>query len=259
MSLQTHLHSACERVERERETVSEKQTALGTFADEVEATSTVAPQQKQTRQTVTGNLVSGSTRPGTDPRETVLSAFGETVESHVDGGETSTLSAIQSELGDSVALALAPTTQSAFTPTLQSQLLSAIERRRQELTVTETAMDRERDHLEGVTATVEDVTDWVVTADETPLSELGFEQLRQRHERLDEWQATIEACIADRQQFLQSTTSEGGEVGVGHRTLAASLYDDFPVDYPALSTATRLLDIVENCQDAVRSHLVWRG
>lgn len=253
MTVETHLHRALDRVEAERETVTDKRDVLETFADRVRSLSTTGVQPKQASQTVTGPISNGSGGP--DRREKVRSAFAETVSPHVESDE---FSALTQELGEEVALALAPVTNAQFTPGLQSQVLSAVEARRRKLSVTERALKREVESLETHRESIETVTEWLVEADETPLSELDFDALRARHDQLEGWQSVCADVAETRQELLTSTTSEAGQVGVSHRSLVGSLYEDFPVDYPALSTATRLYELCEDARRVVRSYLARR-
>jgi hypothetical protein len=257
VSIETRLHQARERVDSERAIVSDKLDAMADFDERVGALSTARPDREMA--TVAGGLTAGATGAGTDDCDAVLSAFADTVFPHVREREDSVLEAVRAELGDGVARALAPTTGSTLTPTLQTQLRSAVESRQCELSVTETALTRERDSLDEAGEVIEECTDWLVRADVTPLSTLDFGTLSDRHDRLSSFQSRIGTAADQRQQFLQATTSQGGEVGVDHHSLALSLYEDFPVDHPVLVTTTRLVDVLDDCKAAVRDHLVRRA
>jgi hypothetical protein len=248
------LQGARERVTAERSAVAAKADALGTFADRLESLSPTQVTRESATQTVGGQLAAGG---GTDRRSTVRDTFGETVTPHAEAD--STLEAVRTELGEGAALALAPTTQTVFTPELRSQLLAATGTRIDELAVTELALDREADQIESVHDTVTELLNRLRTADEPSLSALGFEALRARHDRLDAWERELERVAERRQSFLHGTTSDSGQVGVNNRDLVRSLYEDFAADYPALSTIAGLHGTFENCRFAVRDHLVRRA
>jgi hypothetical protein len=46
---------------------------------------------------------------------------------------------------------------------------------------------------------------------------------------------------------------------IHQRTVSRFLYSEFPVEFPVLSTTTRLLETLEECQEAVRDHLTRRA
>ena len=117
----------------------------------------------------------------------------------------------------------------------------------------------ERSALDDAVATVEGVTGWLADADETPLSDLDFDVLRARHETLATKRDRCRDLAERRQAFLDGSTTLHSGAGISHRTLVTSLYEDFPVDYPVLSTATRLDAVCRTCQRAVRDHLVRRA
>jgi hypothetical protein len=249
----TPIHDARERVAAERSSVAEKADELATFRSRLDSISPTQVTQESATQTVSGPMTATS---GTDRRSTVRSAFAETVAPHTDGD--STLAAIRTELGDGVALALAPTTQTAFTPELRSQVFAATQSRRRELDVTTQALDREADQVEAALEPVEGLLAWLQTTDRTPLSELAFEALRARHDRLTEWDSRLETVGERRQAFLHGTTSDSGRVGVDNHDLVLSVYDDFAVDHPVLATVTELQGVLADCRTVVRDHLVRR-
>ncbi|MEF8785214.1 MAG: hypothetical protein V5A45_04720 [Haloarculaceae archaeon] len=256
MTVETHIHHARKRVESERTVVASKREGFDSFTERVKELSASGPNVEQAGQAVAGGIAARSVTQGTDQRERVRSAFAETVGQQTDAD--SVLLSLQQELSEDVALALAPTTNASFTPQLQRQLLTQVTAREQELAVTDSALRRELDSIETHLDTVDSVVTWLVENDETPLSELSFPVLRTRHEKLEEFRQTCNERIAARQELLAATTSEDGQVGVSHRGLVESLYENFPVDYPVLATTTRLLDACDDAQRAVRDHLVRR-
>lgn len=257
MTVETHLHRARERVESERAVVTGKQGAFGSFTERVRDLSAGGPQVEQVEQVVAGGISARSVAGGSDQREQARSAFAETVGQHT--APDSVLASLQQELGDEVALALAPTTNASFTPQLQRQLLSQTTAREQELAVTNSALKRELESVETHLEVVDTVVTWLVETDETPLSELGFHALQTRHEQLDEFRQSCVERTESRQELLAATTSQSGQVGVSHRGLVKSLYEDFPDDYPVLATFARLLDACDEARRAVRAHLVRRA
>jgi len=255
VTVETHLHRARERVESEQTTLARKREGLDAFAETVRETATAGAGRQSA--TVSAPVAAGGRPGGVDRRDSVRSAFAESVAPHADSD--STLAALRDELGEDAALALAPTTEVQFTEPLQKQLLSAVTARQQELSVTCTALEQEATHLATAAGTVDETVEWLTTADETPLSELRFDDLRARHARLATCREGCETLLCERQDLLSETTSQAGQVGVPHRSLVGSLYDDFPVTYPVLSTVTRLLDACTDAQRAVRDHLVRRA
>ena len=257
MTVETHLHRARERVASERETVAAKRDGLDRFADCVRQQSPTRSRAASNGHPAGGGVTTGTVTSTTDDLEQVRTAFADAVQPHT--AQESVLTAVQHELGEEAALALAPTTNAAFTPQLQQELLSRTATRQQELAATRSALDGEASAVEDHCETVDDIVAWLTAADETPLSALGFDRLKTRHDRLAAFRADCVACLEDRQAWLASTTNERGRVGVTHRSLIESLYEDFPVEYPVLATVTRLVDVCEDAQRAVRTHLVRRA
>jgi hypothetical protein len=258
--VETHVARARSRADAEREAVDAKHSALGAFVDRVEALSP-EPTSPAPEVTATAGVRPGNGSSTDDRCRSVREAFAGTVRPHsVDDADDAEplLETIGSELAESIAVALAPTTDTSFSPELKRMVVSAAVSRRAETAVMRRALEREIAALEPAEETVDIVTAWVADEDETPLTELGFEPLRRRHESLAEHRDQCEALARDRQSFLQGTTSQSAEVGIDHRSLVAYLYADFPVDYPVLATAARLDDICADCQRAVRDHLTRR-
>ena len=255
MTVETNLHRARERVEAERAAVTAKREALREFSARVRQQSPTGSRAESNGHA--GGVATRAVTQGGDTLEVLRTAFDETVAGHT--ARDSVLPAIQQELGEEAALALAPTTNAAFTPQLQQELCSRTTARERELTATLSALDGECESLATHVETVDRLTAWLTDADETPLSDLGFDELRARHDRLDTFRTACADGLSDRQAWLAATTSEQGQVGVTHRSLVASLYEDFPVDYPVLTTLTRLCEVCEDAQRAVRDHLVRRA
>jgi hypothetical protein len=246
------IEAAVERADAEATAVAAKSDGLEAFTERLESLSTTQLQEAAT-QTVGGQLTSSG---GTDRRAKVRTAFAETVVPHTEA--ESTLTALRVELGDAVALALAPTTQTALTPELRTQLLTASRTRQRELAVTEQALREELEQVESAAEMTTELVEWLRSVDETPLSDLGFPALRRRHERLCERAQQLRELSETRQSFLHGTTSSDATVGVRNRDLVTSVYEDFSVSYPVLSTVCQLHDTIEDCRSVVRNHLVRR-
>lgn len=261
MAVETHIGDAIERASDEHEAVAAKRDALAQFTTRV---SELAPESKAAATpgiATTGGLANGS--DATDSRcRTVRQAFADTVYPHAlderDEPE-SVHTAIGNELSEEVAVALAPATDAAFSATLKRALVSEAESRRAETAVLARALDREVEQLQRAESLVAEVTTWIADAEETPLTALGFDALRERHERLAAYRDRCEAVVRERQQFLDGTTNIGVDVGVSHRLFPAYLYQSFPVEHPALATVARLDDTCASCQRAVRGHLSRRS
>jgi len=253
--VETNVGRARERVRAERSAVAARRDAFASFADRVERipASTGPPAD--------GTAVAGTTaRRGSadDRRREVRAAFAETVGSHEDD-DGSVLDAVRARLGNGVAVALSPTTETPLTPPVKRAVLDRAEARRVETATVCRALGREAASLDDAERAVDEVTSWVAATDETPMSGLGFDALRRRHERLADHRERCSDLAAERQSFLRERTITNGEAGVRHRSLVPRLYEDFPSDHPVLATAARLDATCAECQRAVRRHLTRRA
>lgn len=260
--VETHVERACARVDSELDALDAKREAFETFINRVADVSTEPVAASAAGVTATGET-RFHTDGGTDkPCQTVRTAFAETIGPHsVDDipGDEHLLATIRNEFTDSIAVALAPTTGASFTEDLKQALLSEADSRRTEVAVLRQTLTREASSLADAKDGVEDVTSWIAQAEETPLTELGFDALRERHRRLASHRERCREIARERQEFLQGTTNRSVEVGIRHQSLPSYLYGEFPVEYPVLSTVARLDDACESCQRAVRDHLVRRA
>jgi hypothetical protein len=260
MGIQTRIHDARDRVEHEQEAVEAKLDAIDRFVDRVEDISAGLTPPPGSVTAVVGVLSRHSTSGG-ENCEAVRRASAETIRPHSldDIEERESLQeTIQVELSESIAVALAPTTNARFTPELKQGVLSEARARRAETEALGLALEREATHVDDDAAVVDEITEWIATADETPLSDLGFRELRERHECLERNRDRCETVAQRRQSFLDGTTSNGPEVRVSHRSLGPYIYRDLPTDHPMLTTVARLHDACADCQRAVRDHLVRR-
>jgi len=263
-SVTTHVERSRERVRVEKERVTEQRRAYDQFRRELDSVA-AAVAGRGSGATGAGGLSVQSTvrgaEPGADGCRQVREAFAETVRPHsvADVGRAEPLlETVREELGDGVAVALAPGTDTGLTPQVKRAVEASAEDREQRLAAMERALDREEESLGDAGETVESVTDWLVEADETPLSALGFEGLRERHAALAGRTEECEMLLEERQELLGSTTSQEASVGLAHDSLVEYLYEDLSATYPVLATATRLVDVLSDCQRTVRDHLVRR-
>jgi len=260
MSVETHVRDARVRAEAEREGVEETLTAVERFAATVREIDPAGGADSHGPGPVTDGGVTpmaglGSTPPS-DRCERVRDAFAETVQPTLDG-DSSVTAAMSDQFSAEVALALAPETEHRFTPAVKRSVLAAAGERRSELDALRDALEREAASLASIREDVDDVLEWLAAADETPLSDVGFERLRARHERLAGFRDRCDALARERQALVVTTTSNG-VAGIPHRSVVHSLYEDFPVTYPALSTLATLGELCTDCQATVRDHLTRR-
>lgn len=259
--IETHIDDARERVTAERDVLTEKRAGVAEFAERV---AEVAPESASTAATAAGGMTATTTggvgNGPSDPCAEIREAFAETVAPHStpEDGSEPLLETVRVELTDSVAAALAPGTATPLSPELKRAIVSETQRRQTELAVMCQALDSEEQRLAEAADTVEEITDWLVEADETPLSELGFDALKQRYERLAAHREACDRLAADRQAFLDGTTSEAVETGVRNDHIVSQLYEDFAVEYPVLATAGRLEELCRDCQRVIRDHLTRR-
>jgi hypothetical protein len=266
MTIDTHIDSARDRVCKEREAVQQKQTAVEQFISRVQnlspVTSAAATSSHAAALSIGGTQLSGASRQAESGCSRVRTAFADTVRSHsvadIDEGEP-LLETIRSELSESIAVAVAPTTETTLTSDLQAAIVGKAQNRQGEIRALATALEREHDQSETATEIVGTVTDWIVDVNDTPLTGLGFDALRERHTALTEHCEECTQLAVERQEFLHGTTSRDAQVGISHRSLLEYLYQDFPVHHPVLATIARLAETCEACQRVVRQHLVRRA
>lgn len=252
MTAAPYLSKASERVTAERTAVTEKRRGYAEFASRLADLSTTTVPFGATSAPRSSVAIS---QPTTDGAARIRAAFDETIRSE---GTDSLVGAIRDELGDSLAVALAPSGDATLTPQLKRTVGSAIERRLQKTAVMERALSTETEALEEYTTAVRELREWLVEADQTPLSDCGFEELRRRYDRLREYSQQFDRLLQQRQTEIQGVTSLDGEAGLTHRSLVDSLYDGLAVDHPVLWTLCRLRSLCETCQRPVRAHLVRR-
>lgn len=257
--METHVDHALERVAAERETTVAKRAAIETFRNRVADVTVPDATQACAQGTTGGGVLSLSGGATVDGCQTVRRAFAETIRPHAAVAEdASVLTAVRTELSEAIAAALAPETDVTLSPTLVRAIDAEAVARRRETALMVDVLDQEATSLADAASLVEDVTDWLVDADQTPLSALAFDALQARHETLTAHREQLGALVSDRQDDLSTVTSERGDLALCHRSLHASLYADFPVEHPVLSTAVALDQTCREGQRAVRGHLVRR-
>ena len=263
MTVDTYIAQAQPRIQAEQEAVDAKLEAYETFIRRVRNLQTDQAQSSTGGITATGGTTYLSTDgSGTDRCRTVRTAFEETVRPHSvsDIDETeSLLETIREEFTDGIAVALAPTTEASFTPEIKQMVLAGAQSRCSELTALQKALAREQTQLDDAAAAIDDIVAWIVEVNETPLTSLGFGALQQRHEKLASHRDRCEEVARDRQSFCRGTTQNGADAQFGHQSLMPYLYQGFPVDYPVLTTVAALNRTCQECQRAVRDHLVRRA
>ncbi|WP_276301136.1 DUF7260 family protein [Halorussus lipolyticus] len=256
---------AIERAEAERDRIEEKATAFEEFGERVREVSADAGQQGggatasangRLGQSAGSTLAVG-TATGTasaSAAESVREAFTETVLPYADAGTLS--EAMADELSAELAAALSPAA-GGFAPGLKAQLVSRIEARRKEVGLLADAIGAERDRIREVADELDAITEWLADADETPLLQLGFEELRERHDRLASFRETCDRLADERQSAVRGTQNDG-LTGIRESELLDHLYGEFEADYPVLADLAELDAALADCQRAVRSHLCAR-
>ena len=264
MTVRTSVHEALERVDEEREHVDGQLTAVDRFAKGVTDLEPASAAASTPQRLTDGGVVTATAvrrENAADRRERVRELFAETIRPYsVDDLEDDEplVETIAEELSHDVAAALSPETNGAFTPRVKQAVLSATADRRAELKAINIALEREAESLESAAAEIDAVTDWICRADETPLLELGFDDLRERHETLARHRERCRRVLDERQATLRRTANHNASAGIRQRTVVAFLYQEFSTSHPALTTALRLEKVCADCQRAVRDHLTRR-
>ena len=147
---------------------------------------------------------------------------------------------IREELGERVALALAPDGNPRYTPQLRDGIFASIDERRAGLRAMSSAVDRELTFLREAREEIGGMIDGFGEADGRYLYEHGFNELRERHDRLEAYRTRCDRLARERQTVLASATSYGASAGMNHRTLIAYLYRSLPTNHPVLTAIVRL-------------------
>lgn len=261
MAVDTYIEQARTRVRAEQEATDAKLDALDEFVRRVEDISTEPTPATSTAITTVAEPQQHANSASDARCRQIRQAFAETVRPHsvddLDDAESeSLLETIRAEFTEPLALALAPTADASFSPELRQMVISEAAARRAETVALDKALAREAAHLSDTSDVMDDITGWIVDANETVLAPLGFDALEDRHETLADYRTRCQQLARQRQAFLEKTTSNGVEAGVSHRQLIPYLYREFPVDHPVLATLDATCD---ECQRTVRYHLVRRA
>ncbi|WP_181691284.1 hypothetical protein [Natronomonas sp. LN261] len=262
MNIDTHIDRARTRVRDEQAAVDAKIDAFDAFAGRIEDVSTAPTPTTSTGVTTAAGMQPCVTAAADSRCRQVRTAFAETICPHSvddpdDGG--SLLTTIREEFTETIAVALAPTTEASFTPELKRAIVTETKARRAEAAALDRALDRETKQIHAAGDVVDEITGWIVRSDEPPLSAIGFNALRLRYETLEDHRARCEALARRRQAFFERTTNNGIEAGIRHRRLVPYLYNALPVDHPVLAAAAQLDSACREYQRAVCDHLTRRG
>nr|WP_227133182.1 hypothetical protein [Halorubellus salinus] len=208
--------------------------------------------------TVTSMLpsVGGSTATCEDVRE----AFAETVQPHSVAdiqADEPLMETIRAELGDDLAVALAPGTDVTFDRALRSSVLDTVTDRLAEIDAVVDALEREVASLNAVADHVATTFDWLAAVDRDPLDALSFDALRARHADVAAKREATDAVAADRQSFLRARTGGGVDCDVAHDGVSEYLHGTDT--YPALDALARTSSVLDDCQRTVRAHLTRRA
>lgn len=261
MTIETDIERAQTCLRAEQEAIDAKLNAYETFISRVSKL-----QPNQTSSSAVGINGVGTTHLSTDGSSTdhcrmVRTAFAETIRPHsvadIDESE-SLLETIREEFSDTIAVTLAPATEASFSPELKQMVLSEAKSQRMAIMASRQALGKEESQLSDTAETAANITDWITTANETPLLSLGFDALKQRHEKLTIHRNRCEKLARERQEFLRKSTNKGIDAGIRHRIFILYLYQDLPVDHPVLATVAELDVTCKSYQQNVRYHLARR-
>ena len=258
MTVDLRLPDAIERADAERERIERKVAAFEAFADRVADISPSGGQRAgspggTTNLPAGGSALATGTTGGTGT-EAAREAFRETV---LPYAETDSMQeALADELSPDLAAAFSPAV-GGFAAGLRDRLVSRAETRAEECQLLTDGIAAERDRLREFADELDAVTDWLAAADETPLLQLSFEELRARHDRLAECRETCDE-LAERRQAGLRETKRDGLVGVRERELRDHLYAEFETDNPVLADLAELDATLADCQRSVRRHLCAR-
>mgnify|MGYP000203418355 FL=1 len=263
MPSDTHLDAARDLARSEQESVRAKLDAYDEFVARVQdlPVESRSPGQRAAALPAGGAHASGASAGPESACASVRAAFRDTVRPYsvedLDDDEP-LLATIRSELSESIAVALAPTTDAGFTTSLRDAIVAATDSRRAEARAMQAGLADERDQLASASTALDPILTWLVDADETPLTDLGFEDLRARHATLDDHRRRCRRLLADRQVFLDESTKHAGRAGMRHQTLVRYLYADLPVSFPVLSAGVHVEALCADAQRAVRDNLIRR-
>ncbi|EMA35449.1 DUF7260 family protein [Halobiforma nitratireducens] len=252
-----HLPAAIDCLETEQTHVEDKLAAVGQFEDAIEEIEPVREPAARAHATDGGVTTISHRRSELNDRcRRVRALFADTVRSYsiedVDGSEP-LLETIRAEFGDEIAIALAPSTASRFTPPVKQAIRSATRQRREELETMARTLTQERESLESTAGELEQVAAATSSMDPASLLELGFDELAERHENLETQRERCRRLCRKRQTQIHQRVGR-----LSRDDLAEFLYSDLSVSYPVLATAIALSRRCLDSQRLVRDHLVRR-
>jgi hypothetical protein len=260
MTVETHVADAVERVDAEREWIERRLRAVDRFESAVRDIDPASePSGGMAGPMTDGGVTAalGGSAASPDLCAEVREAFAETV--HPTAERAPSLGeALCDELGEGVALALSPESAHRFTPPVKESVLTAVGKRRAQLRAFRRVLSLEAESLDAAAGEVEAITGWLAAADETPLLDLGFGELQERHERLAAFRETCTERSQQRQATLARTISDGGAAAIEHESVVESLYEEFPTTYPVLLTVAKLDRVCADAQETVRDHITRR-
>lgn len=259
----TDVHRALECVTDQRATVADRIDAFETFAARVRelpagpAATTAGPVAQATPTAMTSRVAgAGPTTP--DPCAVVRRTFLETIVPNTTveiDGEESIVRALAAEFSRDIAVAL--TTNATWTAELKTAVVEAATTRRLEAERLQAALEAEAERLEALLDDLDPIVAWLRSTASESLRQYGFDELRAKHDRLEEFCDRLTAALEERQQRLQEPVQDADDVS--YRTLVESVYASFESRYPVLATLTRLYRVCRECQRTVRDHLVRRA
>lgn len=288
MTPDTRVDQAIERIDAERSWTDEKRRQFDEFVDAVEdvapanstggagnvgaAAAGVSPNPPGALSPSATDAAAGASgEPAGSPAASasggagtaaVLEAFDEhlTEYSGAPGSTpTSVHECVAEEFSTDLAVALCGgNTAGALTPGLKAAVLEEAGARRAELDLMATALERERTSLCDAREALDPIVGWFREHNPTPLSELGFEELRRWHQRVGEHRSALDSVARARQDHVRATTAAGAAVGVEHAALVEYLYVDFDPTHPVLATVATLAGCCRRARRAIRDHLVRR-
>jgi len=204
------------------------------------------------------SVVGGETRRGNQLQE-LREAYRKTVMgvAHYEEEYDDTLAeSLEAEFGPELGSHLA--SGQAFTSVVKQRLLEAAHQRRQvreeflsTLKAEQEALKSARSSLEGVAATLDEITASLSSGQLSPDPVRGYT-------RLDEAGRTCETLLHDRQQQRTDKQAAVDTHGQSVHDLYSYLYQPLSVTYPVLADATSLLETLRETQKQLTRELTTR-
>lgn len=259
MFVENHIDDAQSRVISEQRALDRKQEAYQKFIHDINSIEPNRRPSSTTSSTTTGGTVHySSDTSSVDRCRLVRKIFTETIRPHsiADIEESEPLlETISEEFTDEIAIALAPTTGTLFTPELKQLILTESKAQKLEIEVFQRTLDKEKSRLSNINNTLECIANWIIETNEIALTDRSFDELKKLHETLTQHRNRCDEIVSERQCFINKSTKKA-EVSITHRTAISYLYQDFEVDHPVLATIINLEMMCQSCQRSVRKQLV---